>query len=159
MVGPTWTWLGQGHGLSRTHIHTCSPICAYPAFNATPCLNVPFAVYAALRKFDRLQDHHGRVNHLNYCNGASTCAPEATRPHYSGKYSKNSPGYPDDPITAVGSSFLHRGPKIKAILEANPRLEIIYFPAGAPDLNPQEHGLEATRRTHQSNHSCKKLVN
>ena len=53
----------------------------------------------------------------------------------------------------------HRGPKIKAILEANPRLEIIYFPPGAPDLNPQEHVWKATRKAVSHNHFTKKLDN
>ena len=66
--------------------------------------------------------------------------------------------YPDDPILLLWDrASWHRGAKIKAILEANPRLEIIYFPPGAPDLNPQEHVWKATRRAISHNHSCKKL--
>jgi transposase len=51
----------------------------------------------------------------------------------------------------------HYGPQIKAVLEANPRLEIIYLPTAAPDLNPQEHVWKATRKAVSHNHSCKKL--
>jgi transposase len=66
--------------------------------------------------------------------------------------------YPDDPILLLWDRApWHRGPQIKAILEANSRLEIIYFPPGAPDLNPQEHVWKATRRAVSHNHSCKKL--
>lgn len=66
--------------------------------------------------------------------------------------------YPDDPILLLWDrASWHRGPKLKAILEANPRLEIMYFPAGAPDLNPQEHVWKATRRAISHNHSSKKL--
>jgi putative transposase len=66
--------------------------------------------------------------------------------------------YPDEPILLLSDRApWHRGPKIKAILEANSRLEIFYFPPGAPDLNPQEHLWKATRRAISHNHSCKKL--
>jgi len=65
---------------------------------------------------------------------------------------------PDDPILLLWDRApWHRGPKIKAILEANPRLEIIYFPPGAPDLNPQEHVWKATRKVVSHNHAAKKL--
>jgi transposase len=65
---------------------------------------------------------------------------------------------PDDPILLLWDRApWHRGPQIKAILEANPRLEIIYFPAGAPDLNPQEHVWKATRKAVSHNHATKKL--
>lgn len=40
----------------------------------------------------------------------------------------------------------HRGPAIRAVWEANPRLEIMEFPTAAPDLNPQEQVWRATRR-------------
>lgn len=66
--------------------------------------------------------------------------------------------YPDEPILLLWDRApWHGGPQIKAILEANSRLEIIYFPPGAPDLNPQEHVWKATRRAVSHNHSCKKL--
>ena len=51
----------------------------------------------------------------------------------------------------------HRGPEIDAVLEANPRLEIIYFPTAAPDLNPQEHVWKTARTAVSHNHACRKL--
>ena len=40
----------------------------------------------------------------------------------------------------------HRGPVVREVLAANPRLEIIEFPTAAPDLNPQEQVWKQTRR-------------
>jgi transposase len=51
----------------------------------------------------------------------------------------------------------HRGPLIQAVLDANPRLEIVYFPTAAPDLNPQEHVWKATREEVSHNHTEPKL--
>jgi transposase len=51
----------------------------------------------------------------------------------------------------------HRGPAIRAVREANPRLEIIEFPTAAPDLNPQEHVWRATRRKVCHNHTERRL--
>lgn len=66
--------------------------------------------------------------------------------------------YPDDPILLLWDRApWHRGPEIEAILAANPRLEIMYLPAGAPDLNPQEHVWKATREAVSHNHFCKQL--
>jgi transposase len=66
--------------------------------------------------------------------------------------------YPDLPILLLWDrATWHRGPEIKAVLEANPRLEIMCFPAGAPDLNPQEHVWKLTRGAISHNHTCKKL--
>lgn len=47
----------------------------------------------------------------------------------------------------------HRGPAIRAVREANPRLTIMEFPTAAPDLNPQEHVWRATRRAVSHNHT------
>src|SRR5882724_8713432 len=33
----------------------------------------------------------------------------------------------------------HYGAAIRSVLEANPRLEIVWFPPSCPELNPQEH--------------------
>jgi transposase len=52
----------------------------------------------------------------------------------------------------------HRGPAIRQVLEEHPRLEIIYYPAGAPDLNPQEFVWKATRNAISHNHRHKKLA-
>jgi transposase len=46
----------------------------------------------------------------------------------------------------------HRGKPIEKVLATNPRLEIIYFPVAAPDLNPQEHVWKATRKVVSHNH-------
>jgi len=51
----------------------------------------------------------------------------------------------------------HRGPAIRDVLEANPRLEIIWFPVAAPELNPQEHVWKATRRAVSHNHRIPRL--
>jgi putative transposase len=51
----------------------------------------------------------------------------------------------------------HRGPAIRALREANPRLEIVEFPTAAPDLNPQEHVWRATRRKVCHNHIERRL--
>ena len=46
----------------------------------------------------------------------------------------------------------HRGKPIDQVLEENPRLEIIFFPPGCPELNPQEHVWKAVRKTVSPNH-------
>lgn len=51
----------------------------------------------------------------------------------------------------------HYGPEIKAVLEVNSRLQIIYWPTAAPDLNPQEQVWKATRGAISHNHSSKNL--
>jgi transposase len=51
----------------------------------------------------------------------------------------------------------HFGPPIRDILSANPRLEIMYFPVAAPDLNPQEQVWKATRRAVSHNHNQRRL--
>ena len=51
----------------------------------------------------------------------------------------------------------HRGPDIRTLLAANPRLELIEFPTAAPDLNPQEHVWRATRRKVCHNHTEPRL--
>jgi len=51
----------------------------------------------------------------------------------------------------------HRGQPIRDVLAANPRLELIYLPVAAPDLNPQEHIWKAARRAVSHNHSLSRL--
>jgi transposase len=51
----------------------------------------------------------------------------------------------------------HRGPHVRDVLEANPRLEILYFPVAAPELNPQEHVWKAGRRAVSHNHTIPRL--
>lgn len=66
--------------------------------------------------------------------------------------------YPDKPILLFWDRApWHRGSAIQKILDENPRLEIIHFPAGAPDQNPQEHVWKATRQAVSHNHQFAKL--
>ena len=51
----------------------------------------------------------------------------------------------------------HQGAAIRSVLEANPRLEIMNFPAGCPELNPQEHVWKAARTAVSHNHRFAKL--
>jgi transposase len=51
----------------------------------------------------------------------------------------------------------HYGPAIRSVLEANPRLELLVFPPGCPELNPQEHVWKAARTVVSHNHSYAKL--
>ena len=52
----------------------------------------------------------------------------------------------------------HSGDPIRQVLADNPRLEIIYFPVAAPDLNPQEWVWKQTRRAVSHNHLTPKLA-
>jgi len=66
--------------------------------------------------------------------------------------------YPTQPILMLlDRAPWHRGEPIKQLLAANPRLEIIYLPTAAPDLNPQEHVWKATRNAVSHNHRHGKL--
>ena len=51
----------------------------------------------------------------------------------------------------------HRGKAIDQLLEKNPRLEIMRFPPGCPQLNPQEHVWKAVRSAVSHNHIERKL--
>ena len=51
----------------------------------------------------------------------------------------------------------HKGPLVRELLAANPRLEVISFPVASPDLNPQEHVWKATRRAVSHNHIQRRL--
>lgn len=66
--------------------------------------------------------------------------------------------FPDRPILLLWDRApWHRGPAIRAILQANPRLEILQFPVAAPDLNPQEHVWKAARSAVSHNHDHSQL--
>ena len=66
--------------------------------------------------------------------------------------------YPDVPILLLWDRApWHRGPAINALLAATPRLQILWFPPGSPDLNPQEHVWKATREAVSHNHAQAKL--
>lgn len=65
---------------------------------------------------------------------------------------------PDVPILYLWDRApWHRGEPIRDVLEANPRLEIMYFPVAAPELNPQEHVWKAARRAVGHNHVMQRL--
>jgi transposase len=66
--------------------------------------------------------------------------------------------YPGVPILLLWDrATWHKGEAVRALLEANPRLQIIWFPPGSPELNPQEHVWKATREAISHNHRFKKL--
>jgi transposase len=66
--------------------------------------------------------------------------------------------YPQRPILLFWDrATWHGGEPIRHLLEADPRLEIIKFPVGAPDLNPQEFVWKQTRRAISHNHLVPKL--
>ena len=66
--------------------------------------------------------------------------------------------YPDQPILLLWDKApWHRGQPIQTVLDAHPRLEILYLPTAAPDLNPQEHVWKATRDAISHNHRFAKL--
>ncbi len=52
----------------------------------------------------------------------------------------------------------HKGDLLRSFLETNPRLEIVCFPPGCPELNPQEHVWKAVREAVSHNHQCAKLA-
>jgi transposase len=63
--------------------------------------------------------------------------------------------YPDQPILLLWDrATWHRGEPVRAILEANPRLEILWLPPGCPELNPQEHVWKAAREAVSHNHTA-----
>ena len=66
--------------------------------------------------------------------------------------------YPDKPILLLWDrATWHRGAAVKALLADNPRLEVMWFPAGCPELNPQEHVWKAAREAVSHNHTQAKL--
>jgi transposase len=67
--------------------------------------------------------------------------------------------YPDQPLLLLWDrATWHRGAAIQRILDVHPRLEILYLPTAAPDLNPQEHVWKATRQAVSHNHRHAKLA-
>jgi transposase len=66
--------------------------------------------------------------------------------------------YPDKPIVLLWDRApWHKGAAIRSVLAANPRLEILWFPPGCPELNPQEHVWKAGREAVSHNHTFVKL--
>jgi putative transposase len=49
----------------------------------------------------------------------------------------------------------HRGAKVRALLDATPRLETMFFPPACPQLNPQEHVWSQVRADVSHNHTFK----
>lgn len=66
--------------------------------------------------------------------------------------------YPDRPILLLWDRApWHKGPAVRSVLEANPRLEVLWLPPGCPELNPQEHVWKAAREAVGHNHGFAKL--
>lgn len=66
--------------------------------------------------------------------------------------------YPDRPILLLWDRApWHKGEAIRSVLSANPRLCVLWFPPGCPELNPQEHVWKATREAVSHNHGFAKL--
>lgn len=60
---------------------------------------------------------------------------------------------PDRPLLMLWDRApWHRGDPIQQVLHAHPRLELMFLPVAAPDLNPQEHVWKHTRRAVSHNH-------
>jgi transposase len=60
---------------------------------------------------------------------------------------------PDVPLVMfLDRAPWHRGQPIRDLLAAHPRLELVYLPVAAPDLNPQERVWKAVRRAVSHNH-------
>jgi transposase len=67
--------------------------------------------------------------------------------------------YPDQPILLLWDrATWHQGAAIRSVLAATPRLEILWFPPGSPELNPQEHVWKAAREAVSHNHRYTKLT-
>jgi len=65
---------------------------------------------------------------------------------------------PDVPILLLWDRApWHLGQPVRDVLEANPRLEVMFFPVATPDLNPQEHVWKATHRAISHNHMIPRL--
>lgn len=66
--------------------------------------------------------------------------------------------YPDQPILLLWDrAKWHGGQAVKDFLAAHPKIEVMKFPPGSPDLNPQEHVWKLTREKVSHNHLMPKL--
>lgn len=66
--------------------------------------------------------------------------------------------FPDRPIVLFWDrATWHKGQVVQSFVEAHPQLEVVYFPVGSPDLNPQEHVWKAARRAVSHNHLTPKM--
>jgi transposase len=62
--------------------------------------------------------------------------------------------FPDPPILLLlDRAPWHHGPAINAVLDENPRLELVFYPTACPDLNPQEHVWGEAREAIGHNHN------
>ena len=67
--------------------------------------------------------------------------------------------YPDRPLLLLWDRApWHKGEALRALLDAHPRLEIVWFPPGCPELNPQEHVWKAAREAVSHNHQQIKMA-
>lgn len=67
--------------------------------------------------------------------------------------------YPGKPILLLWDrASWHGGAAVRAVLEANPRLELMRFPTASPELNPQEQVWKATRTAVSHNHDEQQLA-
>jgi transposase len=61
--------------------------------------------------------------------------------------------YPEQPILLLWDrAKWHLGTAVKALLQANTRLQLLFFPPASPELNPQERVWKATREALSHNH-------
>lgn len=66
--------------------------------------------------------------------------------------------YPGVPILLLWDrATWHKGAEVRTLLAANPRLEVMWFPPGCPELNPQEHVWKAVRESVSHNHRHERL--
>lgn len=66
--------------------------------------------------------------------------------------------YPAQPILLLWDrAKWHGGSAVEAFLTDHPRVEVLKFPPGSPDLNPQEHVWKLTREKVSHNHQLPKL--
>lgn len=60
---------------------------------------------------------------------------------------------PNNPILLLWDrAKWHGGQAVRDFLAENPRIEVMKFPPGSPDLNPQEHVWKLTRERVSHNH-------
>ncbi len=66
--------------------------------------------------------------------------------------------YPDLPLVLLWDRApWHQGEALRSVLNANPRLEIIWLPPASPELNPQEQVWKAVREAASHNHTQARL--
>lgn len=62
--------------------------------------------------------------------------------------------YPTQPVLLLWDrATWHKGVPVQTLLEANPRLETVFFPPACPHLNPQEHVWSQARAAVSHNHT------